>query len=787
VDRRRCSKINQVMVANVGRPLRCAADLCKLRTILQTGGDMQESTTSRARCIHASFGPAKRWLTASLALAGITAAFAQTCYQGPPVALPKVCNTQLPSPTVSCTIPTDMQPGQNAPFYIVQRAANIFSWQAFIGLQWPASKIERGKPNLAAKLDAAGPRVWETWREANEVFRSNGNQPLPPLAWNAPPDIPAACQGADRVLLRTSKVDDTLSDVNQPTGATMTRPLTLKDQRGELTRYEIRMNKMAYDTIIAKGNEWWNGNNQISLNNVTFPNDSIIVKAAWTPIPEGVKWASRFRTINACVCDASATGGPTACAVRKMGLTGFHLMSKTPSAPQWLWSTFEQVDNVPGGSCASPQKGPGPGLNYTYTYNNAKLGNRNANEQTTKLPNQICREIPLPNTNPTCGVATDARDNVVSLNANMQAALRGTPFATYRLINTQWPIPGGGGLAPNTPHTAFTVLPALLGNTTLESFIQGSSSCMGCHAMARTRRHASLDPNDRGFVSSDFTFMLGLATPALAPTPLLTELKASSCEGPSRNDPKCVGLRVTTQTYEDDLTKNSVGAKLHCQSCHLDAGRNPRSSWWKDVVAKYSQPPYIHSPNSIGGIAGRINQCFSKSLNGKNLCTPDANGLCPDNLAMTGLIAYMKWLAEPAQNPLKIPSPATAFPDIGSGTGVATRGQDIYVQKCAFCHRTDGSGRYMDGKYFRPALWGSNSFNAKAGMHSAGDLAPFIYGNMPFGSGGELSRQEAMDLACYIDSQARPPGSGPNNLTSTTGQINCKAPPAEVSGLRVQK
>lgn len=723
---------------------------------------------------------AKRWLAAAIALTAVTHALAQSCYQGPTVALPAVCGVSLPAPAISCTIPSDMQPGSGSPpFYLVQRAANIFSWQAFMGLQWPASRTERGQPDVTAKLGAAGPTVWETWREAGEVFRSGGNRPLPPLAWNAPPDIPAACQGADRVLMRTSKVDDTLSDVNQPTGATLTRPLTLRDQNDQLTRFEIRMNKVAYDTITASGNEWWNGNRQATLNAVNFPNGSIIVKAAWTPIPEGVNWSSRFRTINACVCDASASG-PSNCAVRKMGLTGFHLMSKTPSAPQWLWSTFEQVDNVPAGSCAAPSVGPG--LNHTYTYNKASLGNRNANEQLSRGPNQICREIPLPNTNPVCGVPTDASDNVVNLNAHMQAALRGTPFATYRLINTQWPVPGSGGLAPGTPHTAFNVLPALLGNTTLESYIQGSSSCMGCHAMARTRRHAGLDPNDRGFVSSDFTFMLGLATPALPPPPLLKSLSSVIPDCKAVSDERCTGLRVTTDTYE--LLPDNVGAKLHCQSCHLDAGRNPRSSWWKDVVAKYSTPDYI---KSIGGIAGRINQCFSKSLNGKPLCTPDKNGLCPDNRAMSGLVAYMKWLAEPAQNPLNIPAPKTAFPDIGSGVGVASRGHDIYVQKCAFCHRTDGSGRYMDNTYFRPALWGPNSFNAKAGMHSAGDLAPFIYGNMPFGSGGELSKQEAIDLACYIDSQPRPAGSGSVIVTAGAGQIACAPSPPTRSRVKVQR
>ena len=616
-------------------------------------------------------------------------------------------------------------------------------------------------PDLTAKLGAPGPTVWETWREANEVFRSKAGQPQEPLAWNAPPQIPAACQGADRVLLRTSKVDDALADVKQPTGATATRPLTLADQQNQLTRYEIRMNRTAYDVITMAGNEWWNGKNQARLGAVNFPDGSIIVKAAWTPVTEAQ--ASSFRAINACVCDASANGGPLACAVRKMGLTGFHLMSKTPSAPQWLWSTFEQVNNVPAGSCKAPQGG----VNYTYTYNNGILSNRNANEQTKAGPNQICREIALRNSNPVCTNPKDGTDNVVSLNASVRAALRSTPFANYQLINTQWPIPGGGGLAPGTPRTAFTVLPTLLGNTTLESFIQGSSSCMGCHAMARTRNHANLPNNDRGFVSSDFTFMLGLATPRAIQTPLLSALSTVvNCD--AVRDDRCIGERVTTQTYKS--MPANVGAKLNCQSCHLDAGRNPRSSWWKDVVAKFSTQHYI---DTIGGIAGRINQCFGKSLNGKALCTPDRNGLCPDNVAMTGLIAYMNWLAEPAQNPDRIPMPATAFPDIGPGTGEAVRGEEVYVQKCAFCHRTDGSGRYMDDTYFRPALWGPNSFNSKAGMHSSGDLAPFIYGNMPFGSGGELAKQEALDLACYIDSQSRPTGTGTAILTSLGGAITC--------------
>jgi cytochrome c len=58
-------------------------------------------------------------------------------------------------------------------------------------------------------------------------------------------------------------------------------------------------------------------------------------------------------------------------------------------------------------------------------------------------------------------------------------------------------------------------------------------------------------------------------------------------------------------------------------------------------------------------------------------------------------------------------------------------------------------------------------------MDSTADLAPFIYGNMPFHSGGELSQQEARDLACFIDSKPRPMGPKPHN-PSDVSDITCR-------------
>jgi hypothetical protein len=37
-----------------------------------------------------------------------------------------------------------------------------------------------------------------------------------------------------------------------------------------------------------------------------------------------------------------------------VGLVGLHIVQKTASRPQWIWSTFEQIDNVPGGASSGP-------------------------------------------------------------------------------------------------------------------------------------------------------------------------------------------------------------------------------------------------------------------------------------------------------------------------------------------------------------------------------------------------------------------------------------------------
>ena len=58
-----------------------------------------------------------------------------------------------------------------------QRLFDIFSWQAFIALNWPA--LPDGQPDNKLNLaDSATPRVWEYYVDAGLVYRKDGAAPI---------------------------------------------------------------------------------------------------------------------------------------------------------------------------------------------------------------------------------------------------------------------------------------------------------------------------------------------------------------------------------------------------------------------------------------------------------------------------------------------------------------------------------------------------------------------------------------------------------------------------------
>jgi cytochrome c len=653
----------------------------------------------------------RSWLPALLAV-GVACSATSTPFDA--LHLAPVCGETLRETAFSSDPPGDVEGGlTRSPAGPVQRAVDVFAWRSFVSAQWAQG---------AGVLPA-----WRTWMRTEAIFRrDSAGVALPPSTWGAAADADP-CGGGRVVVWDTAHVSNFLDESLQPTGSDDTLPLTLTSRTGDLVRYEVRFNKVAYDSVVSA--HLWDGAQHVAIDDVTLAPGSTVVKAAWVRVPR--ERAAQFYTEDLCVCDGPPESGTATCAPQKMGLVAFHMKIKTPSAPQWIWTTFEHAANVaPLGELAP-------------TFFDPSCANCTPNVQRPAgESNQITRVLPISQKSPDCTNPGDASSDVVALNVAASNVLRSTRepwLANMQLIGAQWTLPPS---STSTRNALVFPAPALLGNTSLESYIQDSSSCVGCHAMARTLRV------DRT-IAADFLFSLSHAGSAPPETQLVAAPACPPVNGGPSDDSVCRGQQYASRTYE--LLPEFVGAKLHCSSCHLDTGRRRGAAWWAGSI------PRVDPPNDVG-IVGRINRCFTNSMNGKELCKADPSNpracLSP-SAPMNDLIAYIEWVTQSAKKQ-GIANFDDGFPPISAAVGDEGRGASIYLQKCASCHGTDGQGRYDHG-YFKPSLWGSTSFNQAAGLFSApSDLAAFIRWNMPLGSGGILTDQEAWDLESLLHSKPRP-------------------------------
>jgi hypothetical protein len=172
------------------------------------------------------------------------------------------------------------------------------------------------------------------YKSLAEVFHNDGSAPS---AWNSF-DAPHynACgvqlQFGDLVLASFSK----FSNLGQAGFGSLVGPLVAQNRT--YVRVSTAFNKTEFDPILQ---QQWYLRSGIPSSGVTFRDGSIDVKSAWIDMTG--KSPTRFYTRVAWVLDPD-TG---TCTQKTVGLVGLHIVQKTPTRPQWLWSSFEQVDNIP--------------------------------------------------------------------------------------------------------------------------------------------------------------------------------------------------------------------------------------------------------------------------------------------------------------------------------------------------------------------------------------------------------------------------------------------------------
>jgi hypothetical protein len=222
----------------------------------------------------------------------------------------------------------------------------------------------------------------------------------------------------------------------------------LAAQNGAYTRYEARINEAEFDTIVDHG--WFNRDLLPTLQApAQFAVGSIAVKAAWRILTDADSPAvrSRYYVVSGAevvdVVESLAAGRPI-CAKRDVALVGLHIAIKTKYRPQWLWSTFEHVDNAPPVGVGDAREPDAKDANAPYSYNDP------AKEQTEVAPpldSPSARPVgpdnpPRIDPEPTQVVRKQPINReTMAMNQAYWALpeIRGTVWAHYMLVATQRP------------------------------------------------------------------------------------------------------------------------------------------------------------------------------------------------------------------------------------------------------------------------------------------------------------------------------------------------------------
>lgn len=196
-----------------------------------------------------------------------------------------------------------------------------------------------------------------------------------------------------------------------------------------------------------------------------------------------------------------------------------------------------------------------------------------------------------------------------------------------------------------------------------------------------------------------------------------------------------------------DSLPGYVGNGLRCTSCHLDEGRRPYAIPWLGVHARY--PQYRSRAARVLTIEDRINECLERSLAGK--------ALPPDDDRMRAIEAYFTFVSAGAS--VGRPTPGQGIDSVHAANPDTAAGKKVFAENCARCHGINGDGQ---GDHTTPAtpVWGTKSFTIGAGMGRFLTAAAFIHRNMPFDKPGTLTEQQALDVAAFMDSRARPDFAG---------------------------
>ncbi len=323
-----------------------------------------------------------------------------------------------------------------------------FAWRAFIALNWPSlrSGPGRGVADRERSLADPGMRVWETFKADYELFEvGDGGGRVEPEPWTSYAGRNPCGPGIDN-RGKTIASFAPFADFNQPGFAVGAPANSLVAQNGAYTRYEIHFNKPEFEAFAANG--WSVGQNLPDADHpARLPVGSVAVKAAWRPLTDADRLSVRARSYveRAHIVDVTETlaAGHTICSDNEVALVGLHIAIKTTSRPQWIWSTFEQVDNVPPAGEGDAREPDARQAGIPYSYYDPSKPNR------LWPPFGSAGALPVEWSNPPRGGAAPMQvirrhpidPSIMAANHTYWnlPGVKGTVWEKYMLVAVQWP------------------------------------------------------------------------------------------------------------------------------------------------------------------------------------------------------------------------------------------------------------------------------------------------------------------------------------------------------------
>ena len=377
--------------------------------------------------------PLFRLTACSLACAVASSCVKPLSAQGTPSPFPATPNIPSGAVLLHDKTPDDSAVPANFP--------DKFVWKLFLEINRKAA--HQGPINGKAGSPITNAAVWETWADDSDTFPSNPDPAKKPV-WPATGQETKKGKVTRQPASQRAKLSRTNGRQPQPVELFVVNPggFTAANGVGE----EVHRNKITFDYIVDNGLWYQEGiadffakaasavsnDVEFAAKGVTLPRKSIEVKANWIVIAESEK--SRFHW------NYDATG-------QLLGLVAMHVTSK--DLPNWVWATFEHVDN--------PGRGDFIGIHDSFGADPHHVPSNTDAAGKIYPPEKMTPEL-----------------------TKLFAEYRyegdwATQYMNYRLKGSQ------------IDFTDSTGRPLLLGNSVTESGFVPTASCITCHSRAAVR------------------------------------------------------------------------------------------------------------------------------------------------------------------------------------------------------------------------------------------------------------------------------------------------------------